>query len=107
VMPPPYLVLFVAGAAGDVHAEALRAVARDVPGAGFFDDPAGGEERTVGAYLRLDTAPESSRHALVGAVAIVSEQLGARVEVQVAERVLGHLEGGRPDAALAAALADL
>lgn len=106
-MPPPYLVLFVADPAGDDHAEALRAVARDVPGAGFFDDPAGGDERTVGTYLRLDTAPEGSRRALVGAVAIVSERLGARIEVQVAEHVVGHLESGRPDAALAAALPDL
>ena len=36
-MADPYLVLFVADPADDGHADALRAAARAVPQAGFFD----------------------------------------------------------------------
>ena len=67
-----YLVLFVADPADDGHADALRDVARRVPGAGFFDDPMGGKQRTVGTYLRLDEAelrlPYEPRLATLGDV---------------------------------------
>ena len=101
-MPDPYLVLFVADAADDGHADALRAAAREVPDAGFFDDPAGGDQRTVGAYLRTEELADGA--VLVAAVARVSFALAARFEVQFREQVLGHLVDGRPDAALRAAL---
>jgi hypothetical protein len=100
-MPDPYLVLFVADPADDGHADALRAAARGIAGAGFFDDPAGGEQRTVGAYLRAEELADGT--ALLAAVAQVSFALAARIEVQFREAVLGHLVDGRPDAALAAA----
>jgi hypothetical protein len=101
-MPDPYLVLFVADRADDGHADALRAAARAVPQAGFFDDPAGGETRTVGAYLRTEELADGL--ALVAAVAEVSHALAARIEVQFHEEVLGHIVDGRPDAALRARL---
>jgi hypothetical protein len=101
-MPDPYLVLFVADAADDGHADALRAAARAVPRAGFFDDPAGGEQRTVGVYLRTEELADGL--ALVAAVAEVSFALAARIEVQLHEQVLGHLVDGRPDDALRARL---
>jgi hypothetical protein len=100
-MADAYLVLFVADPADDGHADALREVARAVPGAGFFDDPAGGTERTVGTYLRTDDLLGGA--ALMLAVARVSEALAARIEVQFREEILGYLVAGRPDAALAAA----
>jgi hypothetical protein len=102
LMPDPYLVLFVADPADDGHADALRAVARAVPEAGFFDDPAGGDTRTVGAYLRTEKLADGL--ALVAAVAEVSFALAARIEVQHREEVLGHLIDGRPDDALRARL---
>ena len=98
------LVLFVADPADDGHADAIRDAARKVPAAGFFDDPAGGEERTVGAYVRFAAEQPEPARALVGHVAFVSEALAARVEVQLDEVVLGHLVAGRPDDRLAAAL---
>jgi hypothetical protein len=101
-MADAYLVLFVADDADDGHADALRAAAREVPGAGFFDDPAGGADRTVGAYLRTDELVEGA--ALMLAVARVSEALAARIEVQFREEILGYLVAGRPDAALAQAI---
>jgi hypothetical protein len=104
-MPDAYLVLFVADRAGDDHAAALRGVARSVPQAGFFDDPGGGEQRTVGAYLKA--AEIADGIALIRAVADISRALEARFEVQHAERILGFLEGGRPDAALRDALGPL
>jgi hypothetical protein len=106
-MPDPYLVLFVADAADDGHADALRAAARKVPQAGFFDDPAGGEQRTVGAYLRTEELREGLAPALLAAVAEVSFALAARIEVQYREEVLGHLVDGRPDARLAAHVGDI
>ena len=79
---------------------------RRVDGAGFFDDPEGGESRTVGAYVRARELEEGS-----GAAARDRGALGAcceaRFEVQHAERILGYLEAGRPDAALAAELEPL
>jgi hypothetical protein len=98
------LVLFVADPADDGHADALREVARKVPGAGFFDDPMGGGERTVGTYLKLEEAGPDLARALVGHVAVVSEALAARIEIQLDEQVLGHLVDGVPDARSAAAL---
>jgi hypothetical protein len=99
-----YLVLFVADPADDGHADALREVARAVAGAGFFDDPAGGSQRTVGAYARVDGLHTDTAQALIGWVAQVSERLAVRVEVQFREQILGHLEAGRADEALHAAL---
>jgi hypothetical protein len=101
-VPDAYLVLFVADAAHDGHADALRAAARGVEGAGFFDDPEGGEERTVGTYVRARELQEGLE--LLAAIARVSGALGARIEVQHAEEVLGYLVAGRPDDALAARL---
>jgi hypothetical protein len=62
----------------------------------------GGDQRTVGTYLRTDELVEGA--ALMLAVARVSEALAARIEVQFREEILGYLVDGRPDAALAAAL---
>jgi hypothetical protein len=102
-----YLVCFVADPAGDRHAEALREVARDVAGAGFVDDAEGGtDERTVGAYVRAERLDEPAVGELIARVAAVSARLGACVEVQHRERVLGHLRDGRADQRLAAALDD-
>lgn len=101
-MADPYLVLFVADPADDGHADALRAAARAVPQAGFFDDPVGGDARTVGAYLRTEELADGL--ALVAAVAEVSFALAARIEVQYREEILGHLIDGRPDEALRARL---
>jgi hypothetical protein len=97
-----YLVLFVADPADDGHADALRDAARRVAGAGFFDDPMGGEERTVGTYLRVDgEADHAAARELIGHVAVVSTVLAARVEIQLDERILGHLVAGEADAELA------
>jgi hypothetical protein len=107
-MPDAYLVLFVADPATDGHADALRAAARRVPGAGFFDGAGGdgfGEERTVGAYVKTDTLAGGS--ALLGEVAQISSALGVRFEVQHAEAILGYVVAGRPDASLARHLGDI
>jgi hypothetical protein len=106
-MPDPYLVLFVADAATDGHADALRAAARRVPDAGFFDDldPQGGEPRTVGTYVRA-REPEDGL-ALLREVAAISRALGVRFEVQHVEVVLGLLIDGVPDAALARHVGDI
>jgi hypothetical protein len=104
-MADAYLVLFVADPANDDHAAALRDVARAVPGAGFFADPGGGPERTVGTYLK--TADLAGGLPLIRAVAATSRALELRFEVQYAERILGFLESGRPDAALRAELGGL
>lgn len=101
-MADPYLVLFVTDPADDGHADALRAAARAVPQAGFFDDPAGGDTRTVWAYLRTEELADGL--ALVAAVAEVSFALAARIEVQYREEILGHLVDGQPDDALRARL---
>jgi hypothetical protein len=101
-MPDAYLVLFVADTAHDVHADALRTAARAVPGAGFFDDAEGGENRTVGTYVRARELQEGL--GLLAAIARVSAELEARFEVQHAEEVLGYLVAGRPDPDLAARL---
>jgi hypothetical protein len=101
---PRYLVLLVADPADDGHADALRAAARKVPGAGFFDDPVGGQARTVGTYLRLEGDDLAPARELVGRVAVVSGALAARVEVQLDERILGHLVAGEADPALAGEL---
>jgi hypothetical protein len=100
-----YLVLFVVDAADDRHAAELREIARAVEGAGFFDDPEMSGLRTVGTYLRTDEPGGDAGLALVARVAAMSEALGARIEVQHAEIVLGHIERGLPTAELARALA--
>jgi hypothetical protein len=99
-----YLVAFVADPAADHHADALRELARGLPGAGFFDDPAGGEARTVGAYARVDSLADELAQALIGHVGELSGALEVRIEVQYDEVILGHLVAGVPDAALMAAL---
>ncbi|WP_445151182.1 hypothetical protein [Baekduia sp. Peel2402] len=104
-MPDPYLVLFVADTATDGHADALRAAARRVPQAGFFDDPEGGEIRTVGTYVRAQKPGDGL--ALLREVAAISRALGVRFEVQHVEVVLGFLVDGVPDATLAAHLGDI
>lgn len=104
-MPDVYLVLFVADPATDGHADALRAAARRVPGAGFFDDPEGGEIRTVGTYVRARELQDGL--ALVREVAAISRALGVRFEVQHAEAILGHVVEGHPDASLARHLGDI
>jgi hypothetical protein len=99
-----YLVMFVADRAQDRHADALRAVAREVAGAGFFDDPDAGTERTVGTYVRAEGLTDPAARALVAAVIALSERLAVRVEVQHREVVLGHIDAGVADARLSAAL---
>jgi hypothetical protein len=99
-----YLVLFVADPAGDHHADALREVARDVDGAGFFDGDPDDPQRTVGAFVRVATLTDPQVAALVQAVALVSRALTARFEVQFREEILGHLVDGVPDARLRDAL---
>jgi hypothetical protein len=100
-----YLVAFVADRADDRHAGELRALARSLDGAGFFDDPAGGEQRNVGTYARVEALGDELAQALIGHVGELSGRLGIRIEVQFDERILGHLVSGVPDAALTAALA--
>jgi hypothetical protein len=95
-VPDPYLVLFVADAADDGHADALRGVARQVPGAGFFDDPDENGRRTVGVFLRTED-PAGEGATLVHAVAAVSLMPAARIEVQYREDILGWIVDGRPD----------
>jgi len=99
-----YLVVFVADPATDDHADALRALARGLDGAGFFDDPVGDEQRTVGAYARVDSLADELAQALLGHAGELSGRLMVRIEVQFDEAILGHLESGVPDAALMAAL---
>jgi hypothetical protein len=99
-----YLVAFVADRAADAHADALRALARSLDGAGFFDDPAGGDERTVGAFARVESLGDRLAQALIGHVSELSARLDVRIEVQLDEQILGHLVAGVPDSALLAAL---
>jgi len=99
-----YLVAFVADAAGDAHADALRELARGLPGAGFFDDPEGGAQRTVGAYARVESLGDELAQALIGHVGELSGRFAVRIEVQFDEEILGHLVAGAPDSALLTAL---
>lgn len=99
-----YLVAFVADPATDRHADALRELARELPGAGFFDDPAGGPERTVGTYARVKSLADELAQALIGHAGELSARFGVRIEVQFEEAILGQLVAGVPDAALTAAL---
>jgi hypothetical protein len=103
-VPPSYLVLFVADRAEDSHAAALRELARGLKGAGFFDDPELGGERTMGTFMRTDTIGDPAALELIARMAELSGELELRIEVQHREEILGHLESGRPDAKLAAAL---
>jgi hypothetical protein len=101
---PSYLVLFVADAADDAHASALRELARGLKGAGFFDDPELGGERTLGTFLRAESLDDPVALELIARVAELSQALGIRIEVQHREVILGHLEAGRPDEQLTASL---
>jgi hypothetical protein len=101
---PAYLVAFVADPACDAHADALRAVARRVAGAGFFDDSHDGPDRTVGTFVRTEAPSSEEAAALLAAVAAMSAEHAVRVEVQFAEEVLGLIDGGRFDAALSRAV---
>ena len=99
-----YLVLFVADPADDGHADALRETARSLKGAGFFDDPDLGGQRTTGTYLETETLDDPVALELIARVAELSGALACRIEVQHREKILGHLVAGRPDPELAAAL---
>jgi hypothetical protein len=99
-----YLVAFVADPAGDRHADAFRVAARAVEGAGFFDDPEGGDERTVGVYVRAGALGEPAARGLIEQARRVSRELPARLEVQHGGEILGHVSAGEPDERLAAAL---
>jgi hypothetical protein len=101
---PAYLVAFVADPPCDAHADALRAVARRVAGAGFFDDADDGPHRTVGTFVRTEAPWSDAAMALLAAVGEMSAEHAVRVEVQFAEEVLGLIDDGRPDAALRQAL---
>jgi hypothetical protein len=99
-----YLVLFVADEADDGHADALRDTARGLKGAGFFDDPDLGGHRTTGTYLETDSLDDPVALELIARVAELSDMLACRIEVQHREKILGHLDCGRPDEKLAASL---
>jgi hypothetical protein len=99
-----YLVAFVADPAEDRHADALREAARAVDGAGFFDDPEGGDERTVGTYVRAGALGDPAAQALIAEALRVSREVPARLEVQHGGEILGHMSGGEPDDRLRAAL---
>ena len=97
-----YLVLFVADEADDGHADALRETARGLKGAGFFDDPDLGGQRTTGTYLETESLEDPVALELIARVAELSFALACRIEVQHREVILGHLESGKPDERLAA-----
>jgi hypothetical protein len=99
-----YLVLFVADPADDGHADALRETARSLKGAGFFDDPDLGGQRTTGTYLETETLDDPTALELIARVAELSRALACRIEVQHREAILGQLVAGQPDEALAASL---
>ena len=99
-----YLVLFVADPADDGHADALREVARGLKGAGFFDDPDLGGQRTTGTYLETETLDDPTALELIARVAELWSALACRIEVQHREAILGHVVAGQPDEALAASL---
>ena len=99
-----YLVLFVADEADDGHADALRETARSLKGAGFFDDPDLGGQRTTGTYLETDTLDDPVALELIARVAELSRALACRIEIQHHEVILGHLVQGQPDEKLAASL---
>jgi hypothetical protein len=99
-----YLVLFIADEADDGHADALRDTARSLKGAGFFDDPDLGGQRTTGTYLETDTLDDPVALELIARVAELSRALACRIEVQHHEVILGQLVDGQPDEKLAATL---
>jgi len=99
-----YLVLFVADVADDGHADALRETARGLKGAGFFDDPDLGGQRTTGTYLETDTLEDPVALELIARVSELSHALACRIQVQHREVILGHIVYGQPDQQLAAAL---
>ncbi len=99
-----YLVLFVADPADDTHADALRETARSLKGAGFFDDPDLGGQRTTGTYLETESLDDHTALELIARMGELSAALACRIEVQHREVILGHLVDGRPDEQLADSL---
>ena len=99
-----YLVLFVADEADDGHADALRETARGLEGAGFFDDPDLGGQRTTGTYLETETLEDPVALELIARVSELSAALACRIEVQHREVILGRLIAGQPDEQLASSL---
>ena len=92
-----YLVLFVADEADDGHADALRETARSLKGAGFFDDPDLGGQRTTGTYLETDTLDDPvALRADRARGRAVRPRSRCRIEVQHREVILGHLVDGQP-----------
>ena len=66
--------MFVADEADDGHADALRETARSLRGAGFFDDPDLGGQRTTGTYLETDTLDDPTALELIARVAELSHR---------------------------------
>ena len=108
----PFLVFFSRDPVDDALAAEITARVRRLAGArawscpppGWFDDPdcATPEERTCGAYLKVDDLAGADAAALLEAARALSAELEVRVEVQYAERPLGQFApGGVPDGALA------
>ena len=108
-----YLVFFVTGPVDDALAAALRDRLRLRAGAwawaaaspGWFDDPSAceGEERTTGAYLRVEEADGvdvADVDAMWEWVLGASGELMVSFEVQWREVPLGRIHQGRPDEGL-------
>jgi len=109
----PFLVFFSKDPVDDALAgeitSRVRALAKarawSSPPPGWFDDPdcATAEERTCGAYLKVDDLAGADAAALLATARSLSAELEVRVEVQYAERPLGQFApGGVPDGALVA-----
>jgi hypothetical protein len=108
---PEYLVFFVADPVDDALARDLRALVRalgtehDWSGRppGWFDDPsAPPEQRTAGAFLRVDDAPvRTDVTALWAAAVAASATFGVTVELQWREEILGRVRAGIADLGLA------
>jgi hypothetical protein len=109
---PDVLVFFVAGPVDDAVAAVVRrrvtdlARSRDwsVRAPGFFDDPGAADaaSRTTGCYLSGGAADEI---VLVWEAAVAtSAELGAVLEVQWREVILGSVRAGVPDPGLEGAV---
>lgn len=113
-----YLVMFVVEEATDAAAEELGALIRAAQGLHgwtgaeprFFDQvPHGGNERTVGVFVRVSDLAVADRGALsafVHAAAAAAGRLGVALEVQLGEQPLGTMSGGEIDSTIALALFD-
>jgi hypothetical protein len=112
---PVHLVAFVVDPVDDDMADAVRsrvramALGRTWTGTppGFFDDPAAEDpaSRTMGTYLGDPTARPDDVTALFQVIQELSALHGSAWEIQLGEAIAGRLHAGRPDPALAAALA--